>query len=398
VLFLPLYTPVRTDMPVPETGRVFYGGINSWLQQKFAVFRRLPRFVDWVFDRPALLKLVSRFAIDTDPQDLGPMTVSVLRGEDGNQRKELGELIDFLAQGERPDVVNLTNSLLSAVTPALKKRLGVPVVCTLQGEEGFVAELGDPYRGQAEALIRQHARLIDLFLAPSEGYAEVATGVLGVGRDRIRVVPPGIEVAPYANAQPRVRQPFRVGFLSRIARVKGIDILCHAFRRLCETMNGDAVLAVAGQRFGRDRRLWRILLDELRGQGLGDRVEFHGEVDLSEKAAFLKSCSAFCLPSRMVERRGVAVLEAMAAGVPVVVPNRGVFPELLAHTSAGVAVAPEDPQAIADALLPLYENPDEADRMGRAGAGAVADRYSAEAMAAETLRAYEEAIAAAALE
>ncbi len=390
VLFLPLYTPIRADGPDPTTSRVFYGGINAYLQQHSALFRKTPRFLDWLLDRPAVLRLASRFAVGTRPEDLGEMTVSVLRGTDGHQRKELDKLLDYLEREERPDLVNLTNSLLSGIVPALRERLGVPVVCTLQGEESFVAQLGEPYRRQATELIRQHVQLIALFLAPSEDYAEEMTEFLGVGRERIRVVRSGVELAPYANPQPRHREPFRVGFLSRISPAKGIDILVEAFRLLEGQRPGGAVLAVAGQSLGQDRKLWGELSAGLAEDGLAERAEFRGELDLAGKAAFLKACSVFCLPSRLVERRGVAALEALAAGVPIVVPRRGVFHEMLALTGGGVAVEPESPEAFADALARLRDDPDEADRLGKAGAAGVAEHYSADAMAAATLACYEE--------
>lgn len=389
VLFVPLYTPVRTDGADPSIHRVFYGGVSAWLQQRFALFRRTPRFVDWLLDRPLLLRLVSRFAIDTRPEDLGPMTVSVLRGADGYQRKELDELLRFLGAQQRPHVVNLTNSLLSGIAPALKQRLGVAVACTLQGEESFIAQLGEPHSSEAADLIRRNAEHIDLFVAPSEDYAAEAAAFLNVGRARIRVVRPGIDVAAYAHDGPRVREPFRIGFLSRLAEEKGIDLACDAFRLVAEQRPGVARLAVAGQALGRNGKRWAKRLAGMPRGPLGERVECLGEVDLAGKAAFLRSCSVFCLPSRIIERRAVACIEALAAGVPIVVPGRGAFGEMLALTGGGVAVEPENPRAIADALLSLLDDADGADVLGRAGATGVAQHFSADAMADATLAAYE---------
>jgi len=387
VQFLPVYTPVRTDGPDPSVSRVCFGGIRAWLEQKSVLFRRMPRAVGWLLDRPCLLRMVSRFDMATRPEDLGPMTVSVLRGADGYQRAELEELLRYLERHGRPDVVNLTNSLLLGIVPALKERLGVPVACTLQGEEGFVAALGEPHRRQAHDLIRRHARLVDLFLAPSGGYAEEMAEFLAVGRERVRVVRPGIEHRPYAPSQARPRAPFRVGFLSRLSAEKGLDLVVEAFRRIARRAT-DAVLAVAGQASGRDRTLWGELHAKLAKEGLAARVEFLGEVDFAGKVAFLRKCSVFCLPSRLIERRGMAVLEALAAGVPAVVPARGVFPEILSLTGGGVAVPPDDPQATADALARLHTDPAEADRLGHAAAAGVVAHYGAPRMAEDTLAAY----------
>ena len=393
VTLVPLYTPLRTDGPDPSLPRVFYGGVNAYLQQRFALFRKTPAFLDWLLDRPAFLKLVSRFGIDTAPEDLGPMTVSVLQGADGRQRKELEKLLRFLEHEERPDLVNLTNSLLSGIAPALKDRLGVPVVCTFQGEESFVRRLGQPHQDAAFALMRQHAASIDLFLSPGESYADEMADFLAVDRGRIRVVRPGIDLAPYAASAPRPREPFRIGFLSRISPAKGLDILCEAFRILEKTRPGGAVLAVAGQLAGSGRAFWRQLHKALDADGLADRVEFAGEVDLDGKVRFLRSCSVFCVPSRLPERRAVACIEALAAGVPLVVPDRGVFPELLALARGGVTVPPDDPQALADAFARLRDNPEEADRLALAAAAGAATHFSADAVADQTLAAYEHLLA-----
>jgi glycosyltransferase involved in cell wall biosynthesis len=394
VLLLPLYTPLRADLTHPAMGRIFYGGINAYLQQRSALFRHAPRFVDWLFDRPWLLKLVSRYAIETQPEGLGEMTVSVLRGTEGMQRKELERLVGFLEREHRPDVVNLTNSLLSAVAPEVKRRLGVPLFCTLQGEEAFVARLPQPHRDEAVSLMRGHAQHFDRLFSPGEGYADEMSEFLGVPRERVHVVRPGIELGPYQTTGARVREPFRIGFLSRVTPAKGLDILVEAFILLEGQRPGRATLSVAGEVAGTHRGFLRRLRRRLALEGLADRFEYLGEVDLATKAAFLKSLSAFCLPSRYAERRAMACLEAMAAGLPVVVPALGLFPELIALTGGGVAVPAEHPSAVAAALAGLMDEPDGADRMGRAAAEGVARHFSAETMAEQTLTVYERVLAA----
>src|SRR5262249_39204764 len=88
-LLIPTYTPIRTDEKDVSTHRVFFGGINVYLQQKLAFFRRTPWSLDRLLDFPALLRWVARFAVNTQASDLGDLTISVLRGEHGYQRKEI---------------------------------------------------------------------------------------------------------------------------------------------------------------------------------------------------------------------------------------------------------------------------------------------------------------------
>src|SRR6516225_5680035 len=91
-LLIPTYTPIRTDEPDVSLKRVFFGGINVFLQQKFGLFRHTPWSLDRLLDAPGLLRWVSRFAVRTRAEDLGPLTVSMLRGEHGRQRKEIDKL------------------------------------------------------------------------------------------------------------------------------------------------------------------------------------------------------------------------------------------------------------------------------------------------------------------
>jgi glycosyltransferase involved in cell wall biosynthesis len=389
VTMVPLYTPLRTEGEAPSVERIFYGGINCYLQQVSGLFRRTPRPVDWLFDRPALLRIVQRYAVSTRPEDLGEMTVSVLSGAAGRQRKELDRLLDFLAAGPRPDVVSLTNSLLVGLAPAIKERLGARLACAFQGEESFVARFPPPHRERAIALMREQARAVDLFLSPGEAYAREMAGLLDVPPERIRVLRAGIDLRPYAPAPQRVRRPFRVGYLSRISPAKGLDVLAEAFIRLASSPGAEeAVLAVAGERVAGYAEFHAGVRARLKAAGLDRRLEDAGELDLDSKARFLQNCSVYCLPSRIEERRAVACLEAMACGLPAVLPERGAFGELIARTGGGVLVTPDDPAALAQALAGLKDDPDRADALGRAAAEGIRKFYSAGAMVADAERIY----------
>src|SRR4051794_35656555 len=77
-LLIPTYTPIRTDEDDVSQGRVFFGGINVYLQQKFWLFRWTPRWLDRLFDMNWLLRWVSRFAAGTEASTLGDLTISML--------------------------------------------------------------------------------------------------------------------------------------------------------------------------------------------------------------------------------------------------------------------------------------------------------------------------------
>lgn len=145
VLLVPTYTPLRTDeADVSKVPPMMFGGINVYLQQKSALFRHTPWFFDRLLDHAALINLATRFAPTVDASKLGPMTVSILQGEDGRQAKELTKLVDWLRR-ERPDVVHLSNAMLLGFAGPIRRALRVPVVCSLSGEDIFLEKLIAPY-------------------------------------------------------------------------------------------------------------------------------------------------------------------------------------------------------------------------------------------------------------
>src|SRR5262249_17437146 len=198
-LLIPTYTPIRTDEPDVSQKRGFFGGINVYLQQKLSFFRHTPWSLDRLLDAPGLLRWVSRFAVKTKAEELGDLTVSMLQGEHGHQRKEVAKLVRWLRNDVQPEIVCLTNALLSGMVHEIKEELRVPVLCTLQGDDIFLEALPESYRAQAIGLIRDHCREIDGFIATSAYFADFMTGYFSIPRDRFHVVYPGLNLAGYGD-------------------------------------------------------------------------------------------------------------------------------------------------------------------------------------------------------
>lgn len=395
---IPLYTPLKIegDDPFP-TQPVFLGGINAYLQQYSGLFRRLPPFLDRALDNPTLLRWVSRFALSTEAAQLGAMTVSVLAGREGNQVKEFARLLDHLESQERPHLFSITNTLLSGVAPELKERFGLPITCGLQGEDGFVRSMAEPHRAQAQDLMRGNARAIDLFIAPTHAYAREMADYLALPAEKVKVVRTGLEVEPYRRIalerSPRqTGTPFTLGYLSSITPGKGLDLLVEALRILLRDQGRDVRLRVAGLVL--DARYWRSLQASLKRSGLADRVEYLGEVDFDGKLALLSGVDAFSVPSRFNEARGVAAMEALAAGVPVVLPNSGAYPELLALCGGGTLFPPGDVAVLASQLAQAMDDPETAHRRAQAGSEALSTLYSSERTAADYEKALEPLLSA----
>lgn len=385
IALIPTYTPLRTDTPNVSRDRVYYGGVNVFLQQHSAVCRHLPRWLNRLLDAPALLRAAGRLAGATTPNaTLGALTVSILAGEHGRQRVELRKLVVAL-RNLAPDVVNLPNLMFLGLAPAIRDALGAPVVCTLSGEDVFLDALPEPYRRRAFALIRQHATVADGFIALTRYYAAHAAAHFELPRDRIDVVPLGVPIHDAPTPGPATAAaPFTIGYLARICHEKGLHILADAVLRL-RRAGRNCRVDVAGYVGRHDRRY----LDDITAQVDAGALRYEGEVDIMGKRTFLSRLDVLSVPTAYPESKGLYVLEALAAGVPVVQPRHGSFPELVDATGGGLLCAPNDPADLADTLARLMDDEPLRRRLADAGQAAVHERFTDTIMAERTWALYE---------
>lgn len=392
-LLIPTYTPIRTDEPDVSQPRVFFGGINVYLQEKFSFFRWTPRWFDRLFDARWLLRFVSRFAAGTQASKLGDLTISMLQGEMGHQAKEVDKLADWLAGDHRPQIVNLTNVILSGMVHRLRERLQVPVIGSLQGDDSFLELLPEPHRSKAIELISAHCREMQGFIATSRYYADFMSSYLRIPRERIDVVAPGIKLQGYEPREPRPSgsgQPFTIGYFARVCPEKGLHNLVDAFIKLKQGANvPPCKLRVSGWLGEPNKAYFEEQQAKMRNAGVLNAFEYVESPDLASKMRFLQSLDVLSVPTTYREPKGLYVLEAWASGVPVVQPAHGAFPELLEATGGGVLVEPNHPDALAAALGQLMDKPDERRRLGRLGYEAVRQRFDSATMARETVRVYQ---------
>jgi glycosyltransferase involved in cell wall biosynthesis len=386
-LLVPTYTPIRTDDPDVSEHRVFLGGLNVYLNYKSGFFRRLPRFVHWLLDRPRLLRAMSRYTATPDYSALGDITLSVLRGEHGRQREEVDRLASWLAGDIKPGVVTLSNVLLSGIAPALKYRLKVPVLAYLQGDDIFLDALRPEHRAAALDLIRANARHIDGYIATCKYYADHMAEYLSLPRSAIEVILPGINLTGHGGPrESRTEPPFTVGYFARIAPAKGLHILAEAYVRLRKTHDSPACrLRVSGWLGVEYKPYLEEIRSTLTAAGLADEFEYVESPDHQSKVRFIQSLDILSVPTTYREPKGLYVLEALANNVPVVQPNHGSFPELLAATGGGLLVPPDDPDALAAGLKRLLMDAGQRLEMGRKGREAVHAQFSAAAEARRTV-------------
>jgi len=390
ITLLPLYTPTRTDEPNVSEPRVFLNGISVCLDQEAAFFRKRHRLLDRLWNAPWMLRLASRTSIRVDPHRLGAMTVSMLRGEEGYQLKEVRQLTAWLRSEEPPDIVTLPNSLLIGLARPVREALQRPVCCTLQGEDLFLSQLSEPYRTQALELIRAKIGDVDGFVAVSEFCADFWRRELGIPDRMMRVVPLGIDAEGYGPPARVPGAPFRVGFLARIAPEKGLHMLAESYVRLRrESDFGGSALAVAGYLAPEHRTYLRGIERQMKAAGLAREFHYRGELDRARKIEFLRSLNVLSVPATYGEPKGISILEALASGVPVVQPRSGAFPEILEKTGGGVLVEPGSAASLADGIYGLWKDREPAAELGRRGAQGVRAHFSAAQMAARALEAYQ---------
>lgn len=394
VTLLPVYTPTLTDELNVSREKVFFGGISVYLEQYVPLFRKSPRWLDRLWDSTPMLQLASRRSISTSPRMLGELTVSMLKGEAGFQHKEISKLLEWLSHEGAPDLISLPYALLLGLAQPIREALDRPICCTLQGEDLFLEGLHEPYRSQAKDLIRANLKHVDAFIAVSEYYAEFMPEYLDIPRDRIHVVPLGINLQGYPiQIEPRVREesrPFTIGFFARIAPEKGLHVLADAYRRL-RTANKlpPARLEVAGYMAPEHKNYLSDIEGQMRDAGLAAEFHYRGALDREQKIDFLRHLDVLSVPATYDEPKGMFLLEAMACGVPVVQPRRGAFTEIVEKTGGGLLVSPDDAESLAAGLLGIHNDPASAEELRKSGFDKVREHYNVARMADRALEVYE---------
>jgi len=393
VVLTPVYTPTRTDERNVSGAHVFFGGISVYLEQHTPLFRYTPRIFDRLWDSKWALRLATKRQIKVDPRSLGELTVSMLRGERGFQKKEIDKLLDWLRREPSFDVVNLPYALLIGLAEPLKRSLKIPICCTLQGEDLFLDGLGEPYRSQALDLIRRAAAHVDTFLPVSRYYFDYMPRYLGVAQSKMRVAPLGINVEGYDSRRRDRSEVFTVGYFARVAPEKGLHALADAYRRFrARSPTKKARLLAAGYLAPEHAAYLDGIVQRIDSAGLRSEFEYRGELDRAGKIEFLQGLDVMSVPATYDEPKGMFLLEAMAAGVPVVQPRRGAFPEIIETTGGGILVDRDDPEALAAGLERLQNEPMLAMALGEAGAIGVRAHYTVDHMAETVEQIYRETI------
>lgn len=261
------------------------------------------------------------------------------------------------------------------------KNAGSTVVLHLHGSgyDEFYATLSEPRK----KLVRELFRSADRVIALGESWQEFIVKILGVSSERVAIINNGVPDLPIADKTSSDTP--RLMFAGLVGHRKGVDILLTALSRLPKDYRWHCLICGNG-----DIDKYRAMAKEL--GLLPDDITFAGWQDEEGIRAHMRNCDLFVLPSR-AENQPVAILEAMASGLPVISTRIGDIPNQVIDGKTGLIVTPSDPDELAAALARLIASPDERRRFGASGRQRFLDHFSLSAMLESTLRLYREALA-----
>jgi glycosyltransferase involved in cell wall biosynthesis len=384
VTAVPMYLPIAHKEEVSLDGApLFFGAVRIYLQDRAPFFRLFPRVIQRVFDASPLLSLAASHAGSTRAQGHERMTISMLRGLDGPMAGEFERLVAWITANVRPDAVFLSNALLLGVAQAFALRSGATVACIAHDEHTWVESSPPEYQRRIWEMICEQSAHADVLITLSQWYASYFALAAKVPLERFAVIPFGVDTSRYPKPLTVAHAPM-IGYLSRLSLECGIKTLTGAYALLARKKAGGIQLALCGGSTNDDRRFLESCLAQARACGT---VCVHQGFGLTERTRFLQSLSVLSVPASRQIALGTFIIEAMAAGVPVVQPDEGGFSEIVESTGGGLLYSPNTPEALADALETALSDGEKLQRLARNGYAAVAARYTHIAMAKAALSA-----------
>ena len=356
VIKVPMYLPLFAHEENTDEVPVFYGAISVYLKQQFKLFRNAPEWFDRLLNSRPMLKMAANMSGSTEATGLEDMTISMLLGEEGKQKHELDKMVAWIAENCEPDVIHISNALLLGLARKLKEATGAPIVCSLQDEDVWVDVMEPKFRDEVWQLMAEKANNVDAFIAVSDYYAGVSIDRMNLPKEKLHTIHLGVDPKEYqfSNAS---EKPRNIGYISRMCKSNGMDILVDAFIELKKDKQFDDVqLHLTGGSTGADKRFLRKINKKIKNARLANDVVFYDEFEGEARLEFLEKVSMISVPVRKGEAFGIYLVEAMAAGVPIVQPTLGAFPEIVKTSHGGMIYHPNDPKPLAGTLKTMLTN------------------------------------------
>lgn len=391
ITLIPLYTPIRVDEEDLSSKRVFFGGINLYLEGRFRFWRKIPRAWTRWLDHPAIIRWATSRAVSRDARELGEMAVAMLDGEHGPHARAGEELAQFLGE-LRPDVVCFSNALLSGPLRAIQQHYRGPIYCVLQGDDVFLQMLVPPWQNQVIERVSTRAADFDGYLAHSAYYRDFMSGLLNLDLDKFSLLPLAIDTTLQPGApRSQPRRPPTIGYFARICHEKGFHLFLEA-AALAASRHPEWRF-LAGGWLGHEHATYFQTHLAQWSEVLRDRFEYVGSPSThEEKTALFERFDLLSVPTVYREPKGLYVLEAQANGVPVVQPDHGAFPEMMSTARGGLTVTPNNPEALVAGWEEVLLSDERYAALSRRGYEDVRQFHSLETLAARSLELWNRAI------
>jgi len=386
---IPLYLP--PDESVKENDidpNVFFGAISLYIREKVPFLRNMPSFFDKILDSPPMLKMAAKRAGTTRTEGMEDMTLNMITGDKAFPDKELTRLTDYLVKDGKPDIVHLSNALVIGLAKHIKSKIDVRVVCSLLNEDDWINDMAEPWQSQAWKLIAGEEKYVDAFITPSEYYRDFFISKTGISKEIVHVVPMGLDPGILLNVQKKDNWP-AIGYFCRVSSHNGFDKLIDAFI-LLRTHNRlpGLTLHVSGGYTSDDKPFISDQIKKLRQAGLEKSVRIYPEFLGNSKVDFFGNIDLMSVPVRKYDGYGLYILEANAAGVPVIQPSTGAFPEIIERTGGGIIYLKDDVEGLADGIEKLLKDKEGLKILSSAGKDNVLKKLSLEKMSQDLAEVY----------
>ena len=276
----------------------------------------------------------------------------------------------------------------------IAQRCGPPVVCSLSGEDMFLEKIPPPWYDPIRSTLAERAADVDAFVALNRYYADFMSEYLPAPRARVHIIPHGLDLGGHAEIASQFADATpQIGYLARVCHEKGLHLLVDACEQLIQRGRlNDLRLHAAGYLGAGDRAYFQSIERRVADGPLRGRFTYHGELTRDEKIAFLQRLHVMSTPTVYRESKGLPILEAWANGTPVVAPDHGAFPEMIAAAGGGVLFRPGDAGHLADRLAEALADRAALAALGRAGHAAIRTEFTAEKMAVRTTELYRQLV------
>ena len=379
---IPLYLPPgETTVESGLDKNVFFGAISMYLREKVSILRNMPVFLDKILDSGPMLRMAAKRAGTTRTEGLEDMTLNMIRGENAFPEKELQRLVDYLCKDGKPDIIHLSNALIIGLARQLKRKMKVKIVCSVLNEDDWIDEMAEPFQSDAWKLIAREAGNVDAFLSPSQYYKDLFLSKTGITHFGFSVVPMGLDPGQeLVNVVKNNNWP-AVGYFCRINSQNGFDKLVDAFILLkSEDRLQGLTLHISGGSTGDDKPFIAEQIRKIKAAGLKSSVRIYPEFHGNSKQQFFSNIDVMSVPVRKHDGYGLYLLEANAAGIPVVQPATGAFPEIIGRTYGGITYSPDDVAELSDNLMKLLLDNEFRQRLGKEGKEKVLTELTLEKM------------------